>query len=186
LKRRRVRQRRRRRKRQKSHFYRCPANLRRPRNCALVNTKTAARRLSSDTRPLALYCSSFLTPPGVVPAPSLTCRLVPAHTTSNIHVVPSAAVLVHLDVPPPLVCRRLQILHPWLNRRLDFRESPQLPAQRVTNVVVSVRHPLPSAPAVQAVQRLLGECPCREIGPVGLSDYFHELAVTWPRARGPA
>jgi hypothetical protein len=38
--------------------------------------------------------------------------------------------------------------------------------------------------AVQAVQRLLGECPCREIGAVGLSDPFYELAVAWPSVCG--
>ena len=64
---------------------------------------------------------------------------------------------VYLDVSPPLVRRPLRILHPWLDRRLDLGESPQLPAQRVPHVVVAVHDPPPPAPAEQAVQRLLGE-----------------------------
>jgi hypothetical protein len=86
---------------------------------------------------------------GVSPIADVPPRAHHAHVQC-----PRRAILVHLVVPTPLVCRPLR---PWLDRGLDIRESPQLPAQRVTNVVLAVRHPFSPAPAVQAVQRLLGE-----------------------------
>jgi hypothetical protein len=76
---------------------------------------------------VAVY-SSAATPGVVLEAWGPPRPVPPRAGAHHAHVqYPRRAVLVHLDVPPPLVCRPLRILHPWLNRRLDLGESPQLP-----------------------------------------------------------
>jgi hypothetical protein len=165
----------------------------RTRGLTRTTTTAAAAATTIHPRPTACWSAYLLlflvaayasaATPGMVSAPSLTCRLVPGQTTptSSIHVLPSLCTLV---CPRRWsTARPLQILHlggsivAWIsgNRRSSLHSASRM---------LSVRHPLPPAPAVQAVQRLLGECACQEIGPVGLSDSFHELAVTWPRTGG--
>ncbi len=78
----------------------------------------------------------------------------------------------------PSVCRPLRILHPWLDRRLDFRESPQLPSLHSASRMLSWWF-------VTRFHRRLQNRPCsgssaKDPAENQARDPFFELAVAWP------